>query len=206
MSIRATSPMDTAKPRSRKLYVLWAIALTLLLALGLFSWLVVVPMGGLSAALSRGLMPTYAVLSDGTFEKALHPDPAALRREVDTLGGPSTAAHRLRTYLCLPGALTGNMRRVAAIVMLEQCGDAGAPVLVERLSDDSEDLAIRVFASRALGRMAGTRPMNALKGALEDKQPEIRQAAREALEKIKKAQQEKQAKAKQPVETPAKPE
>ena len=34
----------------------------------------------------------------------------------------------------------------------------------------------------------------------------IRQAAREALEKIKKAQQEKQAKAKQPVETPAKPD
>jgi len=39
-----------------------------------------------------------------------------------------------------------------------------------------------------------------------DEEVDVRQAAREALEKIKKAQQEKQAKAKQPVETPAKPD
>ena len=39
-----------------------------------------------------------------------------------------------------------------------------------------------------------------------DSSPLVRQAAREALDKIKKAQQEKQAKDKQPVETPAKPE
>jgi len=41
------------KPRSRKLYVLWAIALTLLLALGLFSWLVVVPVMGVRSALEE---------------------------------------------------------------------------------------------------------------------------------------------------------
>ena len=38
------------KPRSRKIYVLWSTALTLLLALGLFCWLVVVPVVQLRTA------------------------------------------------------------------------------------------------------------------------------------------------------------
>ena len=38
-----TEDAPEKKPRSKKVYVRWGVALALLLAAGLFSWLVVVP-------------------------------------------------------------------------------------------------------------------------------------------------------------------
>jgi len=66
---------------------------------------------------------------------------------------------------------------------------------------------IRQMAVRHLGDLENTKAVAPLEALLKTEQnPDVRQAAREALVKIKKAQEEKQAKDKQPVEKPAKPD
>jgi len=65
----------------------------------------------------------------------------------------------------------------------------------------------RVLACRVLGATESEEARALLEPILKtDSDLSVRQAARDALDKIKKAQQEKQAKDKRPVETPAKPD
>jgi hypothetical protein len=71
--------------RSRKVYVLWAIALTLLLALGVFCWTVVVPFFEIRAAVVRCAK-----------------DRDVVKTEVENLGGPERAAAKTTSYLRWP--------------------------------------------------------------------------------------------------------
>ena len=71
----------------------------------------------------------------------------------------------------------------------------------------SPEMSARANAVRCMGSMGSAASKyvpNLMELAEKDTSADVRQAAREALEKIKKAQQEKQAKDKQPVEAPAK--
>jgi len=69
------------------------------------------------------------------------------------------------------------------------------------------DAEVRREAASTLGRMQARKAVGALRRALHsDPDQGVQRAARRALEKIKKAQQEKQAEDKRPVETPAKAE
>jgi hypothetical protein len=73
----------TVDKKSRKVYVLWGIALTLLISTAVFCWLVVVPVMKVRAAASR--------YNQG----AGYPS----REEMRRLGGPEVAARRVKVYL-----------------------------------------------------------------------------------------------------------
>jgi len=91
----------------------------------------------------------------------------------------------------------------AALALEMIGGRRSVPILLEKLKHKSAD--IRGESALALGAIGDARAKKPLEDLLAgEKAEEVRQAAREALEKIKKAQQEKQAKAKQPAEAPAK--
>ena len=122
-------PAVNTKPRSKRIYVLWAIALTLLLALGLFSWLVVVPVWRvdtlLKNAVSKGLGGSrgYSMAEPYVPSKC---DRLALG-VVTELGGDADAVRNLRLYLNVPYVEARN--RVAAIQVLAHCGrPASVPI------------------------------------------------------------------------------
>ena len=120
-----------------------------------------------------------------------------------------------RPKLALPALVNAlnstdqDVRENAAAAVGSFGADATCAVaaLVSLLNDDAG--AIRYNAIVSLGEIgaAATASIPHLKRMMNARVDELdRQAAREALEKIKKAQQEKQAKDKRPVETPAKPD
>jgi len=80
------------RPRFRRIYVLWAIALTLLLALGLFSWLVVVPVWQARSVL-RNRIPALSTFG----EREGHvPIPTGVAQAVvSDLGGQDAASRKL---------------------------------------------------------------------------------------------------------------
>jgi len=168
-----------ATPRSRKLYVLWAIALTLLLALGLFSWLVVVP-----------VWEVHEALETVSQSCMWHPAPsrhhdhlADLRREVvDKLGGQREAARKLSIYSRLP--LWSAPRRGLALFVLGDCGEAAVPALVNALGDNSS-LFRRVAAESlcAIGEVA-VAAVPSLRKALRDERWEVRAQVAFALGNI----------------------
>ena len=82
--------------------------------------------------------------------------------------------------------------------------DSGVHVDVFLRALEDPDGRVRLAAVSALSQVGTTRTIPQLLGLLDDENMMVAQAAREALEKIKKAQQEKQAKDKQPAEAPAK--
>ena len=129
-----------AKTRSRKLYTLWAIALTLLLALGLFSWLVVVPVWRVSSEINvePGEVPLEECLRDS--------------REPYPRGDPGTAFHDIAVYVRLPHWIA--RKKPKAISLLGQCGSEAIPVLERILQGDDDDLA--ACAAAALTEQAKT--------------------------------------------------
>ena len=120
------------KKRSKRLYVYWAVALTLLLAAGLFSWLVVVPVVEVNAVLDELTIVTYM---DGDH---LIPREASDSHEnpVERLGGPRRAAQKLSLYLRMPGR--GASQREKAVLLLGACGEPAAPALARALTDADE--------------------------------------------------------------------
>jgi HEAT repeats len=119
-----------AKPegRSRKIYILWAIALILLLSTGLLCWLVVVPFIQV-----RKIVERVARTKTGEYE------------EVKRMG-PVVAARRLGLYFRMPESIAPE--KLAALRMLSHCGQAGAPAIIEALDD--EDREIRQAAAEQL--------------------------------------------------------
>ncbi len=193
------------KPSSRKLCILWAIALTLLLALGAFCWLTVVP-----------LWQAHVAVSD--FQETRITGAATVKR----LGGPELCFRKVRTYLKCPGL--PRTKKNWSVALLGYCGREAVPTLTAHLAGEDHDLA--VYAAKALGRIGpdaeeavpalltsldhpgdGRRLMAAIAlgqigtgasaaaAALEevarnDLEPQVRKAAAEALEKIKAAEQQ----------------
>lgn len=162
------------KKRSRRIYVMWAIALALLLALGLLCWKVVVPvwqvrkavrscsrslfvymgnrpagasLGGDAGATENGAAWTVAL--DRRIARTVFIDRESMRREIENLGGSRRAAERLGHYLHLPRWVAPD--RQAAAFMLGYCGRAGVPRLIDALADD--DPGVRRRAAEVSGHI-----------------------------------------------------
>ena len=125
-----TPDQSQGKPRSRKIYVLWSIALTLLLAAALFCWLVVVPVWQVRTVLAEGNI-TVGKDSRG---------PAAVRQ----LGGPEATAQRLRSYLRLPVRFASD--RPNAVALAYWCGEPGRAIIFAALRDQDEDVQATAMA------------------------------------------------------------
>ena len=109
-----------AKPRSKRLYILWAIALTLLLGLGLFSWLVVVPVWRARALVAEYAEELQEPLSDTPEPEASKDRVSQDLKFIERLGGPVRATEALSTYLRLPDGLCPDKRLV--LILLARCG------------------------------------------------------------------------------------
>lgn len=204
-------PVD--KKRSRRIYIYWGVALTLLLVLGLFSWLVVVPVTEVRYLLTSWIQQPGRFSDDDDF----------LPTEVAKLGGPDSARRKLRLYLKMPKSIAPD--RSLAIPLLATCGKDAEPDLLEYLRDDDDEsvragaamclcdssnpkdakiiaaliraledssVEVRLCAAVALGHIGPTAPdaVPSLKKLLHDNDENVRQAAAEALNKIRGAKKE----------------
>jgi HEAT repeats len=137
--LTATVPAPEAPAkRSRRMYVLWAIALTLLASTGLFCWLVVVPVWRVRTLTPRCHRWGYAI-----------PDRLTRGEVIDRLGGTGSAIRQLRLYLRLPDFFA--TKRSKAAYVLGSCGKEAVPSLI-RLLDDPEE-AVAWEAAEALGEI-----------------------------------------------------
>jgi HEAT repeats len=149
------------QPRSRKMYVLWAIALTLLLSTGLFSWLVVVPVWQVHSWLT-GTVPLGQIREI---------------EAIDKLGGLERAATKLSLYLRFVARSREEKHQIC--YYLGFCGPSAVPGLVHTLHD--KDAVARLYAARALGATGDSRVVEILIAALQDEHKAVRHAAAEGL-------------------------
>jgi hypothetical protein len=115
------TPPYTALPQaapsarsSKRVIVLWAIALALLLGLGLFCWLVVVPVWRVNAVLAQ-----------------VYNDQLPREKAVAELGGGEVALRRLRAYLRAPRWLARYKTEGALLAC--HCGDGATDMLADAL-------------------------------------------------------------------------
>jgi hypothetical protein len=191
---------QTPKPRSRRLYILWAIALTLLLCLALFCWLVVVPVWQVRNAVECAEF--VVTEEDG-------------QRLVAELGGAERAARRLDSFIRLPSWATGirdsdgisgpyyTSPRDKYIRLLSYCDEPGVHVLARLSNHPSEAMAkeargmleyiaygVGVFPGRtshAEPSSPGTGIDPSVEFANSGVRKQVRYVAAEALRKIKAA-------------------
>jgi HEAT repeats len=184
MTTAAPSPSGPVK-RSKRLYILWAIALTLLLTAGLFCWTVVVPVWSTHRVLSQCVNPSYPPW----YVPAAEGDPSYLgftpirpREAVKRLGGPQETASKLVFYLRMPAWIAGDRWR--AVGLLGYCGKHGLSPLEQQLvgADDN----IRAAAASALANVgkAAAAVTPALMRALSDDYRPVRAPASLALSRI----------------------
>jgi len=138
-------PPEAKKPGSKRIYILWGVALTLLLAAGLFCWLVVMPI----------LETREVVRLFGNSRLFFNPEKAIAR-----LDGHERAARRLLFHLRHYGRLgEGKREWEAAIMLLTHCEmPAGEPPFRDReissrcqtLGEWSEGYAREMVAWRRL--------------------------------------------------------
>ncbi len=138
------SPKSETGKRSKRLYVYWGAALALLIAAGLVSWLVVVPVWRVQRTMewltsqcdSHETMPVW---------------PRALGQQaIGRLGGAKSASEHLALYLRLPGL--GSFDDDAVVLqLLGECGPPAEPVFQELL--DHKDEYVRQEAASALTKI-----------------------------------------------------
>ena len=134
--------------RSKRIYIYWGIALSLLIAAGLLSWLVVVP-----------VLQTRAVVNafwmrNATLASRLVANDEEAAAAIEQLGGQERAVSRIKLYLRAPECMA--KRRLVATVLLGYCGDSALPVLEGLLRN--EDGSVRQAAANALRKIRGERP------------------------------------------------
>ena len=158
-------PLRTWRP-----IALWTAGILLALGLAWFVGAVVVPVWQTRAAVTR-CYDRRALLA------------RALVDEVDVLGGPDEATQKLGLYLRVPDPLAPH--RMIATRMLGECGRCAVPALKSLLDD--EDKTVRYWAAWELGNVgtAAEDTAPALTRALADADGDVRQAAADALKKIR---------------------
>jgi PBS lyase HEAT-like repeat len=193
-------------PRSRRVYVLWTIALTLLISAGLLCWLVVVPVMQVRRELTEKVTIVVSVLrsSNPSATRSFLSDPSA---SIERLGGPQKATRKIEMYLRMPGNIAPD--KSWAILLLGSCGQPSIPVLIRELGSPS--VIRRGQAARQLGRIGpGARSaIPALRKLLEELKTNknvwtyegqtslgnpasVSEEAAEALRKIQVTQEQKQ--------------
>lgn len=118
------SPGMSEQRGSRRIYVYWGIALTLLLAAGLSCWAVVVPV----------LEVRRVVGSDGLRRAVYDGDnvkltPYARGLVLETLGGRERASGKLRVYLHMPNCVAPNKPMAAYLLSYSGAADGAASAL-----------------------------------------------------------------------------
>ncbi len=162
-----------AKPggRRRSIYVLWGVALSLLLAAGLFSWLVVVPVWKVRAVV-------HGVHRESDFQRA-----------AAKLGDSATGLASVRLYLRMPNRVAP-LKRIAVCIAREY-GEESVELLVEAL--DHHNPRVRHSAAMNLGTMgrdAAPAELHLQGLLLDESHPVVRRAAAEALKKIRSSEGE----------------
>ena len=166
------SPVE--KPRSKRIYVYWGVALALLLGLGLFCWKVVVP-----------VMETGAVLREDYFgagrQSIGYPwNDQAVATAIKRLGGPKAAAWRIGLYLRV--SRRPDLHRHNAARILGNCGKHAVPTLVRLMRDENMYVSFRAVAS--LGLTGSPRAFEPLMRALKSDDHITRYAAAGALGRL----------------------
>jgi HEAT repeat protein len=110
----------SASKRSQRIYVCWGLAFALLLATGVFCWLVVVPVWGTCQVVDAMHRDILSSASDDHRPRAL--------TAVKDLGGPASALSKLRLYMKLPERLAP--RKSIAVYLLGFCGEGSLPEVV----------------------------------------------------------------------------
>jgi hypothetical protein len=176
MSGVAEQPPQPTDRRGRRIYVYWAIALTLLALLAVFCWAVVAPVW----QVRRAVMDCVPPPANGG--AAFSFDETKAKRHIERLGGQGAAAQRLARYLGLPRCLAPH--RDIAVRMMRPCGDAATPYLISCLTDN--DRRVRVAAALVLGWNPDSRATEALVTTLvTDQSAYVRELAAGALGEIR---------------------
>ena len=135
----STNSPSEAK-RSRTVYVLWAVGLALLLALGAFCWMVLGP-----ALEARGAIRQLVAASG---EEAAAQEAALVQR----MDGQDEACRKLLLYLKVPNRSAHE--RAAAAALLGHCGDGALAPLLGLLADP--DWTCKACAATSLGKLGRT--------------------------------------------------
>jgi HEAT repeats len=149
---------------SKKTIIGWTLAMFAALGLAWFIGAVVVPVMKTRPAVER--CTSYAVSNSPPW-----------RKEIEYLGGPEQALHRLRLYVRFPKWVAPH--RGCAASLLGYCGPKATPTLLRLLSDDAPE--VRACAARELGGNKDSRAVEALIAALGDEVAIVRVTAAEAL-------------------------
>jgi HEAT repeat protein len=156
------APAVSVRKRSKRIYVYWGIALTLLLGLGVFCWLVVLPVSRAGKALER--------LNETRVSHYRWPAwaPGEPESQVEKLGGPASASRQLHVYIMMPQFAAPDKH--GAVVLLGYCGAPAAYRLVALLHEDDTTRGYAVSSLERIGKPA----VPALIGALEDEDSSVR--------------------------------
>jgi hypothetical protein len=177
---QAAAPVE--RKRSRRVYVYWGIALFLLISTALFCWAVVVPVWQ-----TRDIIRHYYDETRSSSPLKLNDFP--IYATVERLGGAEDAFARLWMYVRLPECLAPHAHCVPEL--LAGCGlDRAAPKLVELLQDKRpgvrwKALLVIEYAWPYLDSDMRAVALARLESLRDEASGEIRQAAAEALKKIK---------------------
>ncbi len=128
----APAPSPAPVKRSKRLYVYWGVALTLLLALGLLCWLVVLPVTRTHRALDWEVSSDFGITPYwNTGEESKRCEEAnrkAARRCIRILGGPERAATMVYRYVTWPHPY--ELRGEQASWVLAECGEHAIPIIL----------------------------------------------------------------------------
>jgi len=166
---QAAEPVGPGDRRGRRIYVLWAIALALLLTLGAFCWAVVVPVW--RAHRIRQL--TASVVEERAGNKIFE------QQALDQLGSQDEAISRLEEYV----RETSSRHRHVAAALLGACGKSAEPVLLVLLGDI--DANVRCSALNGLARLEpAPGSAKAISLLLTDADPRVRGNAAATLARV----------------------
>ncbi len=130
--------------RSRRLYVLWGVSLTLLISTGLFCWLVVVPVWKVRQIAEGVTLENSSEIAEGE-------ELRKREQAVALLGGTGPAAERLRSYILLPDFAAAYKTEAASILPI--CGlDAKGAVVSILGSGSYEEQWVVVYALERTSR------------------------------------------------------
>lgn len=132
------------KRRSRRVYILWAVALTLLLTAGLLCWKMVVPF-----MQARHLVENHpdkwveGVASSGGY--CFAPQWSDYTQVIDAHGGPRRASRLLMVYLNAPAAVAP--RKDRACELLVYCGSTASADIARALKHPHREVRSRAFGA-----------------------------------------------------------
>jgi HEAT repeat protein len=186
------APAAEAK-RSRRLYICWGMALTLLVSLSLFCWLVVVPVVTLRQEVRKALGPPPISFDFEEWSNSHKPE-----SRIGVLGGAEDASLKLGSFLRLPRWAVGKdedevdaMDRIdpyyrhRAVRLLTHCGSDGVEELAALLT--TTDREVRLAALTGLALLGGEheRARHAIERALDHEDEKVRALAADILKSVR---------------------